>query len=255
MGNTGSFCIVQDSLKYIAFGTHSLNATFGAYQPQLFDLNLDPNETTDISSSRPADVARLDVLLRSELSSGFNAATPGVGDYNEIDAQVKRLQQRTFLEYFARSASRLRSQWEAMLRCEDDIHAATNAGEHPLQRVYAGDAGTDAPCAANNASLDRIAADAFFTAHDPAASPSRRLAHLRPDANYSVAHGLEGEARSWKPCDDRDFAGDAVGASEGWPALAEMGPTAPLRQMLARSYTGFDEEDWRKLKYWAVQEI
>lgn len=254
LGNTASFCIIQGTLKYIAFGTRSLNATFGGYQPQLFDLSLDPHEMTDVSRTRPADVARLDALLRRELGSGFNAASPGAGDYDEIDAQVKRLQQRTFIDYFVRNTSRLRSLWDQMLRCEDDIHAATDAGEHPLERAYAGDAGTDAPCAANDAPLDRLAAQSFFAAQDSAPSPSRRLADLDLGADLSAGIS-DGTARSFELSEDLVSAGDASDARVLWRTLAEMGPAAPLRQMLARSYTGFDAADWRKLKYWAVQEI
>jgi arylsulfatase K len=254
LGNTGSFCIVHGTLKYITFGTLSLNATFGGYQPQLFDVSLDPHEMTDLSRTRPADVARLDALLRSELGSGFNAASPGAGDYDEIDAQVKRLQQRTFLDYFVRSTSSLRSLWAQMLLCEDDINAATRAGEHPLLRVYAGDAGTDVPCATNDAPLDRIAAQAYFAAQDSGPLPGHRSADLDLEADRSAA-GLNGRARSSESFDDFAFVGDADGASGLSQTLADLGRASPLRQMLARSYTGFDAADWRKLKYWAVQDL
>ena len=66
MGNTGAFCIVHGQYKYIAFGS-GFNATFGGYEPQLFDVAADPEELVDLSRTQPAVVASLDRLLRSEV--------------------------------------------------------------------------------------------------------------------------------------------------------------------------------------------
>ena len=57
MGNTGAFCIVEGPLKYVAFG-HGFNATFGGYGPQLFDLDDDPHEMTNLAAERPAHSER-----------------------------------------------------------------------------------------------------------------------------------------------------------------------------------------------------
>merc|ERR1712146_686668 len=48
--------------KYIAFGRHSYDSS---YTPQLFDLDMDPEELIDIAPSNPELVAELDEYLRS----------------------------------------------------------------------------------------------------------------------------------------------------------------------------------------------
>mmetsp|Transcript_1348 Transcript_1348/g.4412 ORF Transcript_1348/g.4412 Transcript_1348/m.4412 type:complete len:430 (-) Transcript_1348:141-1430(-) len=241
LGNTGSFCIVKGSLKYIVFGTRALNVTFGGYMPQLFDLSVDPEELVDISLSRPADVKRLDALLREELASGYNAISPGAGDYNEIDAEVKRQQQLTFLTYFVSDASKLRAQWLRMTRCDDEMKAALAAGENPIARVYATDEGTEAPCAANDTPLDRDAAESFFSLIEAESPLDKSIGLIDPAARIHHHSSL-------------DAIEDLVSVADS--KIQSHGSTAsriPLRQILARSYTGFDGSDWRKIKWWATQ--
>jgi len=164
---------------------------------------------TNLARTRPEEVARLDALLRAELGSGENRLSPD-GDPDAIDAAAKRLQQATFLEHFVRDASRLRAQWERLLRCDAQVAAARAAGEPRLARL-AEDSEAEAPCVANEAPLDAAAAEAFFA---------------------------RGEAQA-SPLDDS----------------AARGGRTPLRQLLERAYTGFDEDDWRKVQWWAAQDI
>ncbi|EOD10728.1 hypothetical protein EMIHUDRAFT_215536 [Emiliania huxleyi CCMP1516] len=154
----------RSRLKYVAFGR---DRDRDRVPWQLFDLESDPAEVTNLARTRPEEVARLDALLRAELGSGENRLSPD-GDPDAIDAAAKRLQQATFLEHFA-------------------------------------------PCVANEAPLDAAAAEAFFA---------------------------RGEAQA-SPLDDS----------------AARGGRTPLRQLLERAYTGFDEDDWRKVQWWAAQDI
>mmetsp|Transcript_6080 Transcript_6080/g.15015 ORF Transcript_6080/g.15015 Transcript_6080/m.15015 type:complete len:212 (+) Transcript_6080:1-636(+) len=75
MGNTGSFMIRQGPWKYIAFG-NTLPA-YKNYEPQLFDVDTDPEELKDVAASTPDVASRLDGLLRS------------VVDYQVVDKEVK----------------------------------------------------------------------------------------------------------------------------------------------------------------------
>ena len=111
MGNTGAFCLVFGRHKYIAFG-HGFNATFGGYDPQLFDVHADPDEMDNLAPSQTDLVASLDALLRSELASGFNALS-ATGDYREIDVYVKR-QQQLLYQHFFQNTSRLQIQYDRL---------------------------------------------------------------------------------------------------------------------------------------------
>ena len=51
MGNTGSFMIRSGPWKYIAFGRYTYDKT---YRPQLFNVEADPEELTDLAGGLPA---------------------------------------------------------------------------------------------------------------------------------------------------------------------------------------------------------
>lgn len=66
LGSTGSFMIRSGHWKLITFG-HTFqwfNST--AYAPQLFDLDADPLELTDVAAANPAVVATLFATLEAE---------------------------------------------------------------------------------------------------------------------------------------------------------------------------------------------
>ena len=73
--NTGSFMFRTEKWKYIVYA---------GYEPQLFDLNEDPDEITDLARKRPEVAATLDEKLRD------------VVDYEEVDARAKRADRRKF---------------------------------------------------------------------------------------------------------------------------------------------------------------
>ena len=92
LGDTGAFAIRTATHKLIYFATTTF-PWFSAYAPQLFDLESDPYELTDISSANPALVASLFAQLEAEFG--------GPGSLARIDAlQMARNYQR-FKDHFA----------------------------------------------------------------------------------------------------------------------------------------------------------
>ena len=150
MGNTGAFCIVQGPWKYVAFG-HGFNATFGRYAAQLFNVDDDPNELTDLASSRPDVVGRLDAALRAELASGVNALSP-VGDYEAIDVHVKQQQQMLYREFYLEAAP-LHQQYERLVACEEKLSAAAADGPAALAWRIVAEPDLEYVCGANREPL------------------------------------------------------------------------------------------------------
>ena len=165
MGNTGAFCIVEAGLKLVVFG-HAFNETFGAYAPQLFDLVADPSEATNLAPSRPDDVRRLEALLRAELASGFNALSPS-GDYEAIDAYVKRQQQQLYRRFFL-DPTRVDAQFERLRRCEATLSRAASQGAGALAWALAREPDLEEVCGANREPLSA----------DDAATPATKLRKL-----------------------------------------------------------------------------
>eukprot|EP01084_Bolivina_argentea_P192347 330242_1 len=86
MGNTGAFMVRSGKYKYIQYG-HYLKA-YQNYTAQLFDLEKDPNELTDISQSN-SDVCN---TMEQKLLSKYN--------YEQVDCEAKQLQYWIFNKYF-----------------------------------------------------------------------------------------------------------------------------------------------------------
>eukprot|EP00948_MAST-09A_sp_MAST-9A-sp1_P001777 g1777.t1 len=146
MGNTACFMVRQGKYKYITFGNKL--STFGpekGYTPQLFDLQEDPSELTNIAKMNPDIVQKLDTILRRDLSLGTNIISP-VGDYQEIDRYVKAFQQNLYEEYFVSNATLVERQWNRLLECVKS------------PPPYFEDSEREAPCLAggNNVDLDAL---------------------------------------------------------------------------------------------------
>ena len=165
MGNTGAFCVVEGRYKYMTFGT-GFNATFGSYAPQLFDVVNDPNELTNLATTMPEVVARLDATLRAELASGVNALSP-TGDYQMIDRHVKRQQQQLYRRFFVDEAH-LAAQFERLRACEAALAAASADGPAALAWRLAVEPDYEYVCGANREPLGP----------DDGSSPSKKLRAL-----------------------------------------------------------------------------
>ena len=141
MANTGAFMLRRGSYKYIAFG-NALSA-FGkdkGYVPQLFNIEEDPNELTDIAAKNPSIVAEMDAILRKELGKGSNAVSPE-GDYEEIDRYVKLQQQNLYRTFFLDEGN-LERQWMRLVQCVANPPSLFDDPER------------EAPCLASSASLE-----------------------------------------------------------------------------------------------------
>jgi arylsulfatase K len=68
MGNTGSFMLRRGRFKYIAYA---------GYEPQLFDLEADPEEMRNLAKAQPGLARDMERLLRA------------IVDYPAVDAKVK----------------------------------------------------------------------------------------------------------------------------------------------------------------------
>ncbi|XP_065178830.1 arylsulfatase K-like [Sycon ciliatum] len=77
--NTGQFMLRQDNWKYIEYA--------GDYDPELFDLNSDPNELISVATSQPAILSQFRALLRDLL------------DPDEVDARAKAFDKQSFLTW------------------------------------------------------------------------------------------------------------------------------------------------------------
>ena len=86
MGNTGSFMVRWRQYKYITFGT-SL-AAFQGYKPQLFDVDKDPDEMTDLAAQEPQIVAAMDAKLNAHY------------DYQAVDKECKVNQAMIYKDHF-----------------------------------------------------------------------------------------------------------------------------------------------------------
>ena len=86
MGNTGSFMVRWRQYKYITFGT-SL-AAFQGYKPQLFDVDKDPDEMTDLAAQEPQIVAAMDAKLNAHY------------DYQAVDKECKVNQALIYKDHF-----------------------------------------------------------------------------------------------------------------------------------------------------------
>merc|ERR1712070_934198 len=64
MANTPAFMLRQGQWKYIAYGQYG-PSWFKAYDPQLFNLQSDPEELKDVSKQNSNIVEQLDALLRT----------------------------------------------------------------------------------------------------------------------------------------------------------------------------------------------
>ena len=114
LGDTGSYAIRTDRWKLITFG-HTFS-WFDNYIPQLFDLDADPYELTNVAAQNPDVVAQLLAQLEGEFG--------GAGAIDAIDkAQMQRNYQR-FVDHFASqlSPSALMTAFEKAFR---NVSAAT----------------------------------------------------------------------------------------------------------------------------------
>ncbi len=80
MGNTGSFMLRRGSFKYIAYA---------GFEPQLFDLQADPEEMRNLAKTRPEVARDMENRLR------------GVIDYPAVDAKVKAFDKEQFRRWRA----------------------------------------------------------------------------------------------------------------------------------------------------------
>merc|ERR1712118_65623 len=72
--------------KYLAFGRYSYDKT---YTPQLFNVDSDPDELTDVAAQNPDVVASLDAALRK------------VVDYEAVDAEARANDLGLYKKYFS----------------------------------------------------------------------------------------------------------------------------------------------------------
>ena len=89
--DAGSFYIVQNNWKYIAYGKSF--PWFSNYTPQLLNLTDDTLEQSNRAIDRPEIVAQLDALLIFALN---------VSTYQDIDATVMRNDQLIFRSYLTK---------------------------------------------------------------------------------------------------------------------------------------------------------
>ena len=92
LADTGSFAIRTARWKLIYFA-RATYPWFAAYAPQLFDLESDPFELTDVSAANPALVA----LLLAQLEAEFG----GAGSLDRIDALQMARNYARFKDHFA----------------------------------------------------------------------------------------------------------------------------------------------------------
>jgi arylsulfatase K len=100
--NTGAVMLRHGRYKYIAFGhqpAQSFSAGAQGYQPQLFDVEADPEELIDLAARLPSVCSSLERLLRSALASGPAPLSPN-GSFDEIDCLVKRTQRQSFISQY-----------------------------------------------------------------------------------------------------------------------------------------------------------
>eukprot|EP00965_Chrysotila_dentata_P171555 5661582-Pleurochrysis_carterae.AAC.1 len=236
LGNTGTFCIVWRNYKYIAFG-HGFRRIYGSgeYVPQLFDLEADPGEMYNLAHERPDLALYLDVKLRGELASGFNALSSS-GDYHEIDVAVKRSQQALYRRFYLDEA-RLDIQVERLRKCDELKKSLALKGASLL----ALDPEAELPCAAND--------------EEPLRQRNRDE-KLKADPTWQ-----EDQQHQRSPIDQKLEATMESGAAQqsehiqSTSAVQHVPPPkteeqAKLWRLFSRAYTGFDEIDWLKVAAW-----
>ncbi len=141
MGNTGAFMLRRGVYKYIAFGNAlSAFAKDKGYVAQLFNIEEDPGELTDIAAKNPSIVAEMDALLRKDLARGSNGVSP-TGDYEEIDRYVKAQQQDLYRNYFLNEEN-MERQWARVVECAANPPSLYDDPER------------EAPCLASGANLE-----------------------------------------------------------------------------------------------------
>jgi len=108
MANTQAFMIRQGPWKYIAYGQYGPSCYLD-YQPQLFNIEKDPDELIEMSKHH-ADVAgMLDALLRT------------VVDYPAVDREIKMEEKMLFNRFFANlTEDKLRTQFNKKYNGFDD---------------------------------------------------------------------------------------------------------------------------------------
>ena len=96
MVNTGTFMVrTSDGLKYVAFGTspRGLETAAAGYAAQLFDVEHDPDELSDLATSGRYDLRPFEEMLRSV-----------VGDYEQVGAAAKDVDHWLFDQWFVLAA-------------------------------------------------------------------------------------------------------------------------------------------------------
>lgn len=125
--NTGSFMLRRGRWKYIAYV---------GYEPQLFDLEDDPDEIRNLAGVRPEVAAEMDRLLRQ------------IVDYEAIDASVKDYDRRSFRQWraeqlaagtYQQSMARVYSGWDDL--SEDAVLPWTAADETAIRQWLEGGKG------------------------------------------------------------------------------------------------------------------
>lgn len=115
--DTGSFMLRRGDWKYIALP---------GYEPLLFNLRDDPDETVNLASTRPEMTEQLDALLRS------------IVDYPAVDAKVKDYDRRSFAQWrrerqaegdYERLMTRVYSGWDGI---SDEMAVAALAARGPV---------------------------------------------------------------------------------------------------------------------------
>jgi len=100
MANTNAFMIRKGPWKYIAYGQYG-PSWYKMYKPQLFNLDQDPSELQEVSSTNTATAKMLDDLLRS------------VVDYDSVDREVKMEERMLYDRYYkSMSNTDLQNNWE-----------------------------------------------------------------------------------------------------------------------------------------------
>ena len=110
--------------KYIAYV---------GYEPQLFDLQTDPDEIRNLAADRPEVVDEMDGLLRQ------------VVDYEAVDARVKQYDRDSFRRWraeqrragtYERNMALVYSGWDGLT--DDQTAPWTKADEDQIERWLAG---------------------------------------------------------------------------------------------------------------------
>ena len=119
LGDTGAFAIRTQRWKLIWFATATFS-WFGDYAPQLFDLDADPFELTNVAGANPAVVAQLFAQLEAEFG--------GAGSLASIDATQMRRNYARFKDFYADrlSPAALQAAFEASFT---NVSAATIAAD------------------------------------------------------------------------------------------------------------------------------